>query len=90
MKPWLNSYPEGIPENIAIDDYTSVAEVFDQSVEKYSELPAFSNFGKTLTYGETKNYTDQFGAYLKNDPGLKKGERVAVMMPNLLTTPTPF
>ena len=87
MKPWLNSYPKDIPENIAIDDYTSVAEVFDQSVEKYSELPAFSNFGKTLSYGEIKNYTDQLGAYLKNDLGLKKGDRVAVMMPNLLQNP---
>jgi len=87
MKPWLNSYPEGIPENISIDEFASVAEVFDKSVEKYSALPAFSNFGKTLTYQETKDYTDQLGAYFKNDLGLTKGDRVAVMMPNLLQNP---
>ena len=87
MKPWLNSYPEGIPENISIDEFASVAEVFDKSVEKYSALPAFSNFGKTLSYGEINAYTDQLGAYLKNDLGLKKGDRVAVMMPNLLQNP---
>ena len=87
MKPWLQSYPEGVPENISIDEYASIAEVFDQSVEKYSDLPAFSNFGKTLTYAEIKDYTDQLGAYLKNDLALKKGDRVAVMMPNLLQNP---
>ena len=87
MKPWLKSYPEGMPENISVDEYASIAEVFDQSIEKYSELPAFSNFGKSLTYREIKDYTDQLGAYLKNDLGLKKGDRVAVMMPNLLQNP---
>ncbi len=87
MKPWLNSYPEGIPENISIDEFASVAEVFDKSVEKYSNLPAFSNFGKTISYSELKEYTSQLGAYLRNDLGLKKGDRVAVMMPNLLQNP---
>ena len=87
MKPWLKSYPEDVPENISIDEYASVAEVFDISVENYSELPAFSNFGNTLSYREIKDYTDKMGAYLKNDLGLKKGDRVAVMMPNLLQNP---
>ena len=87
MKPWLNSYSEGVPENISIDEFASVADVFDRSVEKYSELPAFSNFGKILSFRELKTYTDQLGAYLKNDLGLKKGDRVAVMMPNLLQNP---
>jgi len=87
MKPWLKSYPDGVPESISVDEYASIAEVFDQSVEKYAELPAFSNFGKTLSYREIKDYTDQLGAYLKNELGLKKGDRVAVMMPNLLQNP---
>ncbi|MDH5388288.1 MAG: AMP-binding protein [Gammaproteobacteria bacterium] len=87
MKPWLNSYPDGIPENISIDEYASIAEVFDQSVEKFSDLPAFSNFGKSLSYLEIKTYTDQLGAYLINELGLKKGDRVAIMMPNLLQNP---
>lgn len=87
MKPWLSSYSEGVPENISIDEFTSVADIFDQSVEKYSDRPAFSNFGKSLTYQEISDYTAQIGAYLKNDLGLKKGDRVAVMMPNLLQNP---
>lgn len=87
MKPWLKSYPKGVPENISIDDFNSVAEVFDKSVEKYSERPAFSNFGKTISYRELSEYTSQLGAYLKNELGLKKGDRIAVMMPNLLQNP---
>ena len=87
MKPWLKSYSEGVPENISTDEFASVADVFDQSVEKYAERPAFSNFGKSITYRETSDYTAQLAAYLKNDLGLKKGDRVAVMMPNLLQNP---
>ncbi len=87
MNPWLKSYPDGVPESISVDEYASIAEVFDQSIEKYAELPAFSNFGKILSYREIKDYTDQLGAYLKNELGLKKGDRVAVMMPNLLQNP---
>ena len=87
MKPWLKSYPPGVPENIAIDEFASVAEVFDTSVARYSSRPAFSNFGKTINYNELHQYTSQLGAYLKNDLGLKKGDRVAIMMPNLLQNP---
>ncbi len=86
-KPWLQSYPEGVPEEISVDEYASVADVFDQSVEKYAELPAYSNFGKILTYKEIEQFTSQLGSYLKNELGLEKGDRVAVMMPNLLQNP---
>lgn len=87
MKPWLSSYPSGIPEEISVDEFTSVAEVFDISVAKYADYPAFSNFGKTISYNEIQEYTSQLGAFLINDLGLSKGDRVAVMMPNLLQNP---
>ncbi len=86
-KPWLNSYPAGIPEEISLDEYTSVADIFDKSVMKYADLPAFSNFGKTISYSELGEYTSKLGAYLKNELGLNAGARVAVMMPNLLQNP---
>ena len=86
-KPWLQSYPEGVPEEISIDEYASVADIFDQSVCKYEDLPAYSNFGKIINYKEVKEFTSQLGAYLKNELGLDKGTRVAVMMPNLLQNP---
>jgi long-chain acyl-CoA synthetase len=86
-KPWLQSYPEGVPEEISIDEYASVADIFDQSVCKFEDLPAYSNFGKTITYKEVRQFTSQMGAYLKHELGLDKGTRVAVMMPNLLQNP---
>jgi long-chain acyl-CoA synthetase len=87
QKPWLKSYPEGVPENISLDEYSSVADIFDKSVEQYADRPAFSNFGKVITFRELRDYTSQIAAYLKNDLGLSEGSRVAVMMPNLLQNP---
>ena len=86
-KPWLQSYPEGVPAEISIEEYASVADIFDQSVCKFEDRPAYSNFGKTITYKEVKQFTSQMGAYLKHELGLEKGTRVAVMMPNLLQNP---
>lgn len=86
-KPWLQSYPEGVPEEISIDEYASVADIFDQSVCKFENLPAYSNFGKAITYTEVKQFTSQLGAYLNNELGLDTGAKVAVMMPNLLQNP---
>ena len=86
-KPWLKSYPPGTAEEIDLDQFFSVANIFDISVSKYKDLPAYTNFGKTLSYHEVDIYTAQLGAYLKNELGLEKGDRVAVMMPNLLQNP---
>ncbi|VAW53507.1 Long-chain-fatty-acid--CoA ligase [hydrothermal vent metagenome] len=87
QKPWLKSYPTGIKEEIDINAYSSVANIFDSSVAQFGELPAYTNFGKTLSFHDADIYTAQLGAYLKNELGLVKGDRVAVMMPNLLQNP---
>lgn len=87
QKPWLKSYPAGIAEEIDLNKYSSVAEIFDSSVAKYGDLPAYTNFGKTISYSEVDLYTAQLAAYLKNELSLEKGDRVAVMMPNLLQNP---
>ncbi len=87
QKPWLKSYPAGIAEEIDLNEYSSVADIFDTSVAKYGDLPAYTNFGKTLCYRDVDLYTAQLGAYLKKELGLEKGDRVAVMMPNLLQNP---
>ncbi len=87
QKPWLKNYPAGIAENIDINKFSSVADIFDTSIAKFADLPAYTNFGKTLSYREVDMYTAQLGAYLKNELGLEKGDRVAVMMPNLLQNP---
>ena len=87
QKPWLKSYPEGVPEEIDINAYSSVSDVIDTSAGKYAALPAYTNFGTTLNYRQTHDYTYKLGSYLINDLGLSKGDRVAVMMPNLLQNP---
>lgn len=87
QKPWLKSYPAGIPEEIDINEYSSVADILDSSIAKYSDSPAYTNFGTTLSYHDVDVYTTQLGGYLKNELGLEKGDRVAVMMPNLLQNP---
>ncbi len=87
QKPWLKSYPPGVPEEINVDEFSSVADIFDTSIAKFADLPAYTNFGKTISYHELDVYTAELGAYLKNELGLEKGDRVAVMMPNLLQNP---
>ena len=86
-KVWLKSYPPGIPEEIDINAYSSVTDVFEKAIERFADKPCFSNLGTTLTYREMDRYTDQLASYLQSLPGLEKGDRVAIMMPNVLQNP---
>ena len=86
-KVWLKSYPCGIPEEVDLDAYQSVADVFERAIKSYGERPCFSNLGTTLTYNDMDRYTDQLASYLQNLPGMENGDRVAVMMPNVLQNP---
>lgn len=86
-KLWLKNYQAGVPAEIDVNTYKSVAEVFEKSVAKFADRPAFANMDKIITYRELDKLTRDFGAYLQNKLGLKKGDRVAVMMPNLLQYP---
>ncbi|WP_337245830.1 long-chain fatty acid--CoA ligase [Luteimonas sp. gir] len=87
QRPWLANYPAGIPAEIDPNEYPSVPAVLDEAIAKYRDKPAFSNMGKTLTYGELDTYSQQFAAYLLGELKLKKGDRVAIMMPNCLQYP---
>lgn len=86
-KIWLNSYPAGVPAEINPDQYASVVDMFEQFVDDYRELPAFTNMGVTLTFDDLDRLSANFASYLQNELGLEKGERVALMMPNLLQYP---
>lgn len=86
-KVWLKSYPPGVPESIDVDAYQSVAEVFEQAAKKYEARPAFTNMGTTLSYSDMDRLTEQLAAYLQNLPNMRKGDRVAIMMPNVLQNP---
>ncbi|HEY0334006.1 MAG TPA: long-chain fatty acid--CoA ligase [Stenotrophomonas sp.] len=86
-RPWLQSYPHGVPAEIDADEFRTIAEVFEVSVAKYRDRPAYASFGKTLTYGQADELSRQFAAYLLGELQLKKGDRVALMMPNCLQYP---
>lgn len=88
MQPiWKQHYPKGVPTEINTDDYSSIAELFHTSVKKYADKAAYTNLGKTLTYADLDRLTRHFSAYLTSELGLKKGDRVAIMMPNILQYP---
>src|SRR5690554_4772152 len=86
-RPWLASYPEGIPAEIDVDEFESVPAVLQGAIENYRDRPAFSNMGVSLTYAEIDALSSQFASWLLNDMKLKKGDRVAIMMPNCLQYP---
>ncbi len=86
QKPWLDHYPAHVPAHIDMTEFSSVVDVIDKSCEEYASKVAFVNFGAGLTYQQIDDYSQAFGAYLQS-LGLGKGDRVAIMMPNLLQYP---
>lgn len=86
-KPWLNEYEAGVPHEINPETYNSIPELLEESFEKFAKKPAFHCMGKTLTYSEMDYLSRKFASYLQNNLGLKKGDRVAIMMPNILQYP---
>ena len=86
-KVWLKSYPTGIPEFVELERYASLAHMFDDCAERYRHLPAFANMGTSLSFSELNIESYNFAAYLQTELGLRKGEYVAVMLPNILQFP---
>ncbi|MEO5566659.1 MAG: long-chain fatty acid--CoA ligase [Luteimonas sp.] len=86
-RPWLAQYPVGVPAEINPDEYPSIVAVLDTAIASFRDRPAFTNFGKVLTYADIDRLSAQFAAYLRVDLGLKRGDRVAIMMPNCLQYP---
>ncbi len=85
--PWYKSYPKGIDQQIDLTKYNSIIDILEYSMEEYKDLPAFENMGKELTYGEIDTLSLNFASYLQNEVGLKKGDRIALQLPNLLQYP---
>ncbi len=86
-KVWLNRYPADVPTEINPDRYQSLVDMFEQSVARYADQPAFVNMGEVMTFRKLEERSRAFAAYLQQGLGLKKGDRVALMMPNLLQYP---
>ena len=83
---WLKSYPEGVPADIDANQYSSMVDLMSESFKKFANRTAYSFMGKDQTYGQIDSLSQAFGVYLQS-LGLGKGDRVAVMMPNVLQYP---
>ncbi|NLY13151.1 MAG: long-chain fatty acid--CoA ligase [Gammaproteobacteria bacterium] len=84
---WKDKYPEGIPAEINPDQYPNIQAVLKESCQRFADKPAFTNLGKTLTYGDLYRLSGDFAAWLQNYTDLKPGDRIAVQLPNLLQYP---
>ena len=86
-KIWLKSYPEGVPAEIDVNEFSSLGDLFEKSCRKFAANTAYINMDKAIGYAELDRLSAQFGAWLQSELGLAKGTRVAIMMPNLLQYP---
>jgi long-chain acyl-CoA synthetase len=86
-KPWLNSYPPGVPATIDEARIGTLAHLFRESVAKYASRPAVESFGKRMTYAELGEAVNALTAWLQSR-GLQKGDRIAIMLPNVMAYPT--
>jgi len=86
-KIWLKSYPPGVPAEIDPQQFRSLAHLFEDAVARHAELPAFTNMGRTITYRELDSMSRAFAAWLQKEARLKRGDRIALMMPNILQYP---
>jgi long-chain acyl-CoA synthetase len=84
---WLNQYPPGVPADIDPDTYASLKDVIEEAFVAHRPLPSFTNMGATLTYAQLDELSRAFAAWLQHKSGLVKGDRVALMMPNILQYP---
>jgi long-chain acyl-CoA synthetase len=82
-KPWLQSYPPGVPAEISLERYQSLVDIFLEATAKFAKRPAYANMGSTLSFGMVDRMSYQFAAYLQKVVGIEKGDRIAIMMPNL-------
>jgi long-chain acyl-CoA synthetase len=85
--PWLRFYPKGVPYEINPDAYPSLAALIEEGCQRFKDRPAYACMGKQITYGELDHLSQQFASFLQNDLGLKKGDRLAIQMPNTLQYP---
>ncbi len=86
-KPWQNEYPPGVPLEVNVDEYSNLSELMEVACAKFLGRPAFTNMGCSLSYADLDRLSRNFASYLQNVAGLKKGDRIAVQMPNLLQYP---
>ena len=86
-RPWLANYPKNVPAEIDLDEFASIPDILDITCQSFRDKVAFENMGKKLSYAQIDELSRRFGAYLVHELKLKKGDRVAIMLPNVLQYP---
>ena len=86
-RPWLAHYPKGVPAEIDLDEFPSIVALLDNCFDRFRHRPAYTNMGRTISYGDLDQMSRQFASYLVNELKLVKGDRIAMMMPNVLQYP---
>lgn len=86
-KIWFENYPPNSEREIDVDKYESLVEMFEQAVQRHPDMPAYINMGQILTFRKLEERSRAFAAYLQNELRLERGDRIALMMPNLLQYP---
>ena len=86
-KIWLKSYPEGVPATISEPPFRSILQLIEHGFAEYPNNPAYTNLGTTISYAELNELSMQFACYLQKSLGLTRGERLAIMLPNILQYP---
>jgi long-chain acyl-CoA synthetase len=84
---WVKNYPPGVPADINPAEHASLKEMIEAAIERFRERPAYTSMDRTLTYGELDRLSREFAAYLQKVAGLRRGDRIAIMLPNLLQYP---
>ena len=86
-RPWFSSYQTGVPHSINEKEYSSIVDILESSFSRFGDKPSFHCMGKTISFSEVDELSKKFASFLQNNLGLKKGARVAIMMPNVLQYP---
>src|ERR1700749_3166416 len=86
-KIWLKSYPDDVPADVDLRRLRTLPQLIDEAVAQHGESDAFVQMGRSLTFREVDRLSRQFAAYLQKTAGLSKGDRFAIMLPNLLQYP---
>ncbi|WP_338767260.1 AMP-binding protein [Bernardetia sp. ABR2-2B] len=84
---WKQHYPKGVRKDINPDQYSSLIELIEESIEKYGDKTAYVHMGVEMTFKQIGNYSANFAAFLQNETNLKKGDRIAIQMPNVMQYP---
>ena len=84
---WIKNYPKNVPSEISPSKDNSLQDLFYQTTEMFSKKIAFKNLNSSITFNETKKYSERFASYLQNELKIRKGAKIAIMLPNLMTYP---